>query len=187
MVMHCAQTVLHASFNLMPDQIAFPPAAMDQETLAVDAVAAALLARSRALLKEKDQIQQRIQSALLKFRPSDGGSTGAVGGGASTSPTSAGPGVGTVTSATHPAPATGSVAASVGAPSVQLYQGAQAAAASGAGYAAAGAGAGAFGIFEAGAGAHQASAGSRPATTSPPGTARDEAPSWRDRLVGSLL
>ncbi|KAF5839196.1 hypothetical protein DUNSADRAFT_1332, partial [Dunaliella salina] len=40
-----------------------------QDVSAVDAVAGALLARSRALLRERDQIQQRIQAALSRFTP----------------------------------------------------------------------------------------------------------------------
>ena len=46
----------------------------------MDAVATALLARSRALLRERDQIQQRIQSALLRFKPSSGGGSASGGG-----------------------------------------------------------------------------------------------------------
>lgn len=74
------------------------PAAFDPDTASVDAVAAALVARSRSLLREREQIQQRIQAALLKFRPStsapDTGGAGA-GTGSGMSPRLVSPGKGT--------------------------------------------------------------------------------------------
>eukprot|EP00798_Chlamydomonas_sp_ICE-L_P020780 gene20780-27604_t len=53
-----------------------PDSPLASETQAVDTLANALLQRSRSLLKDREQIQQRIQSALLKFRAPYGGPPG---------------------------------------------------------------------------------------------------------------